>query len=85
MAIMSAESTRISDEDRSIVLVTVSEELRSRATGAYLGETEESGYEFTCQACGALSTMLSEEDARAELREHVCPDLPPCAGEWEGA
>lgn len=49
-------------------------EPRRTAEGRY-------AWEFQCMACDAFSTNLTEDEARAELAEHVCPDVPPCEGD----
>lgn len=83
MPITEVPATRIVDEDRSIVLVEVSD-MTHDFFGRERGVETSEGWEFQCAACGDMSTGLSEREAHDELQHHECPgvpdaDVPPCA------
>lgn len=82
MAIMSIAGTEQRDEDRSIVMVEITDE--TRESGMKRVETHRA-WEFYCDGCEAFDTELSHDEAVEQMEKHRCPDLPPCAGEWEGA
>jgi hypothetical protein len=85
MAIREVSGTEQTRGSVSIREIEISEEGFYVRTAAVMPPVFTSaGWEFTCGACDAYSTGLTEDEARAELDEHECPDVPPCERDEPG-